>query len=48
MDEWRVIGEGWPSVLANLKTLLENGDVLPQAPWEFQADDRAARRAENG
>jgi uncharacterized protein YndB with AHSA1/START domain len=29
------IGQGWPSVLANLKTLLETGDVLPQAPWEF-------------
>ncbi len=48
MDEWRAIGEGWPSVLANLKTLLETGDVLPQAPWEFHADDRAARMAENG
>ncbi|MCX4918432.1 MULTISPECIES: metalloregulator ArsR/SmtB family transcription factor [unclassified Streptomyces] len=47
-DERRAIGEGWPSVLANLKTLLETGDVLPQAPWEFHADERAARMAENG
>lgn len=39
---------GWPSVLANLKTLLETGEVLPQAPWEFHADQRAARMAENG
>ena len=38
---------GWPSVLANLKTLLETGDVLPQAPWEFHADERAARMAQN-
>lgn len=42
-DELRAIGEGWPTVLANLKTLLETGDVLPQAPWEFHAEDRTAR-----
>ena len=24
-----------PAVLANLKSLLETGDVLPQAPWEM-------------
>ncbi|MES9541806.1 metalloregulator ArsR/SmtB family transcription factor [Actinomadura sp. NPDC000600] len=29
------ISEGWPAVLANLKSLLETGDVLPQAPWEM-------------
>jgi DNA-binding transcriptional ArsR family regulator/uncharacterized protein YndB with AHSA1/START domain len=27
------IGNGWPAVLANLKTFLETGDALPQAPW---------------
>jgi len=27
------ISSGWPAVLANLKSLLETGDVLPQAPW---------------
>jgi uncharacterized protein YndB with AHSA1/START domain/DNA-binding transcriptional ArsR family regulator len=27
------IAHGWPAVLANLKSLLETGDVLPQAPW---------------
>jgi uncharacterized protein YndB with AHSA1/START domain/DNA-binding transcriptional ArsR family regulator len=27
------ISRGWPAVLANLKSLLETGDVLPQAPW---------------
>lgn len=26
---------GWSSVLSNLKTLLETGEVLPQAPWEM-------------
>ena len=46
-EELRVVGEGWPTVMANLKTLLETGDVLPQAPWEFHADERAARMAKN-
>lgn len=41
-DELHVIGEGWPAVFANLKTLLETGDVLPQAPWEFHAEERGA------
>ena len=26
---------GWPAVLANLKSLLETGHVLPEAPWEM-------------
>lgn len=30
------ISQGWPAVLANLKSLLETGDVLPQAPWEMR------------
>lgn len=29
------ISQGWPAVLANLKSLLETGTVLPQAPWEM-------------
>lgn len=29
------ISRGWPAVLANLKSLLETGDVLPVAPWEM-------------
>ncbi|MFE2098602.1 MULTISPECIES: metalloregulator ArsR/SmtB family transcription factor [unclassified Streptomyces] len=29
------ISRGWPAVLANLKSLLETGDILPQAPWEM-------------
>jgi len=48
VDELRAMGRGWPTVLANLKTLLETGDVLPQAPWEFHAEERAARMAKNG
>jgi uncharacterized protein YndB with AHSA1/START domain/DNA-binding transcriptional ArsR family regulator len=47
-DERLAIGNGWPAVLANLKTLLETGDVLPQDPWEFHAEERAARMAEHG
>jgi len=31
------ISQGWPAVLANLKSLLETGDVLPQAPWEMSS-----------
>ena len=48
VDEWRAMSQGWPAVLANLKTLLETGDVLPQEPWEFHAADRAAQMATNG
>lgn len=48
LDDLRAISEGWPSVLANLKTLLETGEVLPQAPWEFHAEARAAQMARNG
>jgi uncharacterized protein YndB with AHSA1/START domain/DNA-binding transcriptional ArsR family regulator len=29
------ISHGWPAVLANLKSLMETGDVLPRAPWEM-------------
>jgi hypothetical protein len=35
-------------VLSNLKSLLETGDVLPQAPWEFHAEERAAHMAKSG
>lgn len=27
--------DGWPAVLANLKSFLETGAPLPQAPWEM-------------
>jgi uncharacterized protein YndB with AHSA1/START domain/DNA-binding transcriptional ArsR family regulator len=39
------ISAGWPAVLANLKSLLETGDVLPQAPWEMHAELRDAQLA---
>jgi uncharacterized protein YndB with AHSA1/START domain/DNA-binding transcriptional ArsR family regulator len=41
------VAAGWPAVLANLKSLLETGDVLPQAPWEMHADLRDAQLARN-
>jgi uncharacterized protein YndB with AHSA1/START domain/DNA-binding transcriptional ArsR family regulator len=31
------VAAGWPAVCANLKSLLETGEVLPQAPWEMYA-----------
>ena len=48
MDDLRACSQGWPAVLSNLKTLLETGKVLPQEPWEFHADERAAQMAKNG
>jgi uncharacterized protein YndB with AHSA1/START domain/DNA-binding transcriptional ArsR family regulator len=38
---------GWSSVFANLKTLLETGDVMPQPPWEMHAAMREALMARN-
>lgn len=29
------VAGGWPAVLSNLKSLLETGHPLPQAPWEL-------------
>ncbi|WP_239138581.1 ArsR/SmtB family transcription factor [Actinoplanes regularis] len=37
------VSAGWPAVMANLKSLLETGHVLPQAPWEMHAELRATR-----
>ncbi|MGW1005787.1 ArsR/SmtB family transcription factor [Streptomyces sp. NPDC002520] len=31
------VSSGWPAVLSNLKSLLETGRILPQAPWEVPA-----------
>jgi uncharacterized protein YndB with AHSA1/START domain/DNA-binding transcriptional ArsR family regulator len=36
-DDLAAVAQGWPAVLANLKSLLETGRVLPQAPWEMPA-----------
>jgi uncharacterized protein YndB with AHSA1/START domain/DNA-binding transcriptional ArsR family regulator len=46
-DAYRAVSAGWPAVLANLKSLLETGHVLPQPPWEMHADLRAAQMAPN-
>lgn len=43
-----MVEQGWPTVFANLKTLLETGDVLPTPPWEFHAEQRAAHMPERG
>jgi uncharacterized protein YndB with AHSA1/START domain/DNA-binding transcriptional ArsR family regulator len=37
------VAAGWPAVFANLKSLLETGHTLPQAPWEMHAELRGAR-----
>ena len=29
------ISHGWPAVLANLKSMIETGNVLPVSPWEM-------------
>lgn len=36
---------GWSGVFANLKSLLETGHVLPQAPWDMHAQLRAKQMA---
>jgi len=42
---YQAISAGWPAVCANLKSLLETGHVLPQAPWEMHAELRQAQMA---
>jgi uncharacterized protein YndB with AHSA1/START domain/DNA-binding transcriptional ArsR family regulator len=46
-SDLEAISAGWPAVLANLKSLLETGHVLPQAPWEMHAELREAQMAAN-
>jgi uncharacterized protein YndB with AHSA1/START domain/DNA-binding transcriptional ArsR family regulator len=45
--EYEGVAHGWPAVMSNLKSLLETGSVLPQAPWEMHAELRAAQMARN-
>jgi uncharacterized protein YndB with AHSA1/START domain/DNA-binding transcriptional ArsR family regulator len=45
--DYDAVSAGWPAVLANLKSLLETGHVLPQPPWEMHAELRAAQMARN-
>lgn len=46
-EDLEAASAGWPAVLANLKSLLETGHTLPQAPWEMHADLRAQAMAAN-
>ena len=46
-DDLHAASAGWPAVMANLKSLLETGHTLPQAPWEMHAQRRAAQMARN-
>lgn len=45
--EYEAVSAGWPAVVANLKSLLETGHVLPQPPWEMHAELRAEQMARN-
>ena len=47
-DDLETAASGWSAVLSNLKTLLETGAVLPQAPWEMDAERRLAQSAPGG
>ncbi|MDT5099621.1 MAG: hypothetical protein QOC76_3358 [Mycobacterium sp.] len=40
-SDYESAAAGWAAVLSNLKSLLETGSVLPQAPWEMHAELRA-------
>jgi uncharacterized protein YndB with AHSA1/START domain/DNA-binding transcriptional ArsR family regulator len=42
------VSAGWPAVCANLKSMLETGHVLPQAPWQMPAEPRATQIAPAG
>lgn len=42
--EREMAASGWAAVLANLKTMLETGHVLPDVPWEMPARRWAAAR----
>lgn len=42
-DMRNVIAHGWPAVMANLKSLLETGTTLSQAPWEMSPVDASRR-----
>jgi uncharacterized protein YndB with AHSA1/START domain/DNA-binding transcriptional ArsR family regulator len=40
-NNYEAAAAGWAAVMSNLKSLLETGSVLPQAPWEMHAELRA-------
>ena len=41
------VAAGWPAVLANLKSLLETGRVLPQTPWDMHPELREKQMSRN-
>jgi uncharacterized protein YndB with AHSA1/START domain/DNA-binding transcriptional ArsR family regulator len=45
--EYDAASAGWPAVLANLKSLIETGRALPQAPWEMHAELRSTQMAQD-
>jgi uncharacterized protein YndB with AHSA1/START domain/DNA-binding transcriptional ArsR family regulator len=44
-DAFDAVSAGWPAVLANLKSLMETGHALPQAPWQMHEELRAKQMA---
>jgi uncharacterized protein YndB with AHSA1/START domain len=36
-EDRNAVGQGWPAVMANLKSLLETGRVMSTAPWSTYA-----------
>lgn len=40
-SDYESASAGWAAVLSNLKSLLETGRVLPQAPWDMYTELRA-------
>ena len=47
-SNYEAAAAGWAAVMSNLKSLLETGHVLPQAPWEMHAELRAEQMSRNG
>lgn len=41
-EMFKDISQGWPAVLANLKSLLETGHVLPRSPFDLAHQDTPA------
>lgn len=41
LDMRNGIAQGWPAVLANLKSLLETGSVLPTEPWNMPVGEHS-------
>jgi len=46
-ENYDAAAAGWPAVIANLKSLLETGHVLPQPPWEMHAELRETQMSRN-